>query len=95
MLDGIKNGKVLVLDTLEKSVTPLFCPICQFPMKSPLDDAISFSEHGCCSKCDQRWTNFPGMDWKSGSHPSEINREFWDEYLEERRLLSKPLIIFK
>lgn len=96
-VESYNNGKVIVLiETEPKQTTPLFCPVCEFPMKAPLDDAISFQKYGCCSKCDQRWTNFPGLEkWLSSKHPSEISKEFWDEYIEERRLFSRPLLTFK
>lgn len=97
-IKSFRDGKVVVIHSHENAnkTTPLFCSCCNFPMKSPLDDAISFQKYGVCSKCDNRWTNFPKIDWeKEDFHPKVISPEFWEEYIAERQLLSKPIINFK
>lgn len=97
-IKSYRDGKVVVIqsDANTNTTTPLFCSCCNFPMKSPLDDAVSFQKHGVCSKCDNRWTNFPKVDWKKEDcHPKVVSPELWEEYTIERQLLSKPLITFK
>jgi hypothetical protein len=88
------NEKVVVISSSSglKNV-PLFCPICEFPMKTR-DDGLSFRKVGCCLKCDNRWTSTPGVDWKSQKTPNKNSVE-WKDYIEERLKCDKTIINLK
>jgi len=88
------NGKVVVVKYKDNSTTvPLFCKICEFPMKT-MEDSISYRKHGVCSHCDNRWTNTRGVDWTSGTLPYKESED-WNEYINLRFISSKPIINFK
>lgn len=96
-INSFQNGKVVVIvDESSNKPTPIFCNVCEFPMKNLIEDSVSFQKHGVCSKCDGRFTNYPGVDWTSlDKLPALIAKEMWDEYMQERLLLSKPIFNFK
>jgi len=93
--DLIQKEKVVVIipSGIERVIVPLFCKICEFPMKTR-DDSISFRKVGCCFRCDNRWTNTPGVDWENNKIPDKSSTE-WKEYIEERFKLDKTIINFK
>lgn len=82
---SVSNGKVLVIRQKERDmITPLFCSFCNFPMKSS-EDSTAYRKHGCCGSCSL----FCRGDRNA------ISSEVWDEYINTRHLLGKPLFIFK
>lgn len=86
------DGKLVLSAPYDtSSLVPLFCPCCAYPMKSS-EDSISFRKHGVCSACDNRWTNKPGIVWPDG--PDKSSKE-WAEYITQRTLTSRPVIVFK
>ena len=88
----VANGKIAVVaPTDTSSVIPLFCPCCELPMKTS-DDGLACRKIGVCHKCDERWTNKPGVVWPNGP---DKESEDWDQYLELRSLLEKPTLNFK
>jgi hypothetical protein len=88
------GGKVVIIEPENKDyIVPLFCPLCLFPMKT-LDDSITYKKHKCCFKCEMRWSSNPSGDWSNGWRPSE-NTDGWKEYLEERKLLGRPIFNLK
>lgn len=90
-LDG---GKIVIVKPIDMTtIVPLFCYVCEFPMKTA-DDSISFRKHGVCSRCDGRWTNHRDVSWKEGKLPDKSSED-WQEYITLRALLSRPLIILK
>lgn len=91
------NGKVLVVydDQTKEQQVPLFCSFCLFPMKT-IDDSISFKSKGCCSKCDIHWGFKLEIDFsKPDSIPSVLFSEEWAEYIKNREINSRPILIFK
>lgn len=96
-ITSFRDGRIVVItqDSCGEP-TPLFCPSCKFPMKNLIEDPSVFRKHKVCSECDGRFTNYPGVSWQDESkHPKVIALEFWNEYLEERRILSRSIINFK
>jgi tRNA(Ile2) C34 agmatinyltransferase TiaS len=91
----INNGKIIVIvaKDFEKTTIPLFCPVCELPMKSK-EDGLSFRKHGCCEKCDNRWTDKPGIDWNNKKYPNKSSQE-WVDYYIDRVILSRPIIKIK
>lgn len=91
----LQNGKIVVIanKNYEKTTLPLFCKVCEFPMKTK-EDGISFRKVGCCERCDLRWSNTPGVDWENNLWPDK-STELWKEYYNERLIFSKPIINLK
>lgn len=91
-IKSLLDGKlVLIAPEDNKSVVPLFCECCNYPMKTA-DDSISFRKYGVCNHCNERWTHKPGVEWPAG--PDKSSNE-WKEYLDLRSKTSKPIITFK
>jgi len=91
------HGKiVIVYDSNAKDMQiPLFCKECKFPMKT-IDDSISFRAKGCCYKCDLNWSYVVEVDWKDATkHPSVVLNDQWTEYIKNRQIQTRPILIFK
>lgn len=92
IIKTLHNGKiVIILPDDSSNNVPLFCPCCFLPMKT-MEDTMSYRKNKVCMKCEERWTNKPGIIWPDGPDKSS---EDWKNYLETRRLLEKPIITFK
>lgn len=89
-VESRKNGRILIIRP-ETPTVPLFCGLCEFPIKT-LDDVISCQNHQVCNKCEMRWSG--QKEWKSGWKPDKNSQE-WLEYIQERKLLSRNLISFR
>jgi len=88
----IAEGQIAVVSPIDtSSVVPLFCPCCERSMKTS-DDGLTYRKVRVCHKCDERWTNKPGVSWPQG--PDKTTEE-WEQYLELRSLLEKPSLNFK
>lgn len=90
-IDQIKvlcNGKI-VISSNKNTIIPLFCPLCKVHMKTS-DDVISYEASKTCNKCESRWEKSSFGNWKEGWRPSQ-ETDGWIEYLEERKLLSRPV----
>ena len=91
------NGKVIVVfdSEVKGCQVPLFCFHCSFPMKT-IDDSISFRESGCCSKCHINWSFKMEIDWSDcDKRPIKLFPEEWLEYIKNREINSRPILIFK
>lgn len=88
----LHGGKVVVTlpENNDKVVVPLFCPMCQYPMKTS-GDARSFKEHELCEMCVLFWGT--GV-LASGTGPDKES-ERWKAYMERRHLAFMPSIRFK
>lgn len=84
------NGKILIVKPEEDYGTPLFCKVCDFPMKT-IDDSFSYRKVGCCSKCDNRWGSHKSGKLNEGWTPDKTTEE-WSEYIEDRISMGKHLI---
>lgn len=79
------GGKILVVRPSDASTTvPLFCPLCQFPLKTS-SDSIAYRKALCCDKC---------ILFCRGN-PKVVPEEEWLAYLEERQNSPKPLFILR
>lgn len=101
----LNNGMVVVI---QGTATPgLFCTSCSYPLKT-MEDSASFKKHRVCSRCDDRWSFSPGVDWQDQDKtPQALARSGyvykghldykveWNEYLDERKLLSRPNLTLK
>lgn len=83
----VSDGKLLVVRPFDQEVSvPLFCPLCTLPLRTA-DDSMAYRKTRTCDKCNLRW----------GKEPEEVDKttpEF-AEYLKEREILQRPLLIFR
>lgn len=95
-IKSLLDGKIVVVANDDETAikTPLFCDICEFPMKT-MEDSIAFRKAGCCNACDMRWGT-PSKDWdiKEGVYPKKDSEE-WLEYIEIKSLSSRSIFILK
>jgi hypothetical protein len=88
----LANGKIVVVKPLIHSViTPLFCEVCEYPMKTS-DDSAAYKMFGCCDRCALKFAFGNKEKWEKGWRPTS---EDLKEYKEERELLAKPLLILR
>jgi hypothetical protein len=76
-----RGGIVVIVPTLDYSVTPLFCPICDFPMRTS-DDMDCFEKAKCCESCYLRWVEAQPVVWASGWRPTDDELK---TYIDMRR----------
>jgi hypothetical protein len=86
------DEQILVIG--KTGAVPLYCACCRFPMKT-IEDTISFRRVGVCRHCDNKWTNYPGIDWKNREMWPKKDSEEWMEYIELRALYAKPILNLK
>jgi hypothetical protein len=85
-------NKVLIVKPSNKEITPLFCPICNFAMKTS-DDFLSFKDYQCCDKCKFYFVA-PNLEkWNSGWRPKKKSTQL-KEYTNYRNQSFKPIIRF-
>ena len=93
----LEAGKIILVKPKDKSViVPLFCPLCEFPMRTS-EDSMTFRDSGVCHHCDLKWIRpFDLKHWTPQSrHLSEYMPVQWEKYIEQRKLLSKPTMSFR
>lgn len=85
------EGKVVVSEPVDndKVVVPLFCPLCDYPMKTATD-AKCFKEHKMCELCVLYWNT-----GKPGETNPDKTSERWQMYMERRHMAFLPSIRFK
>ena len=63
------EGFYVIRQKNESPKDPVFCPLCDFIMKSVYDDE-SYKKFECCDSCASAWA-YPNLDkWKSGWRPA-------------------------
>jgi len=88
----VADGKLVVIRPKDKrNVVPLFCPVCEFPMKDSAD-FLSFREFECCQHCELKFAR-THSGWVEGLRPSKQSVG-WLEYIQNRELLFRPVIKF-
>jgi hypothetical protein len=88
----LNNGKILIVKPANKDlIVPLFCPICNFPMRT-LQDSIAFRDVETCHMCDLKWQRPYKEQWMNGWRPYE--HALWNDYIKERDQQIKPRITF-
>ena len=92
---SVAGGAILLIRPKDhsSSIVPLFCPCCDFPMKT-LEDSLSHRKHGVCAHCDNWWTNNRMVSWADGIMPDKTT-DFWQEFIETRALYAKPILKLK
>ena len=88
----LEQGKVIVIKpTVHFTVVPLFCPVCQFPMKTS-DDSSAYKTYECCDLCGLTFASGNKEKWFAGWRPAE---DVLKPYKAEKELLKKPLLIIR
>lgn len=89
-IEILQNNKIVVILPENKDfIVPLFCPLCDIPMKT-LDDSISYSNSKTCNKCELTWSRTIFGNWEEGWRPSK-DMEEWIHYINDRKLLARPV----
>jgi hypothetical protein len=89
----IKEGVLVIKPNDKEKIVPIFCEVCDFPMKS-VDDFLSFKEYECCDKCKIYIVAKHVEQWKTGWRPRKDSEEM-KHYVEFRTESFKPTIRFK
>lgn len=89
----ILNGRAVVIRPPEFTPTPLFCPLCDFPMKT-IEDGIAHKQSGACSPCVDKWAFRKEFDLKKGLFPDKASDE-WREYIVYRKQISRTSLKFR
>jgi len=96
-LDSEKEIKILsrvvvVRPKDKRSVVPVFCPCCSFPMKV-VDDFLAYREFECCHHCELKFARTNKERWDLGWRPDQAS-DTWLEYIQLREVLFKPVFNF-
>jgi len=84
----LHEGKLVVIK-LKGIIVPLFCGVCNTPMRT-LEDGLSFRKHECCHWCALEWADSEFYDWENGWRPT---KEKIQEVLETRKsTILKPIL---
>lgn len=83
------NHEIFISCPEDHNPVPLFCPLCEFPMRTQ-SDSLSFREMGCCEYCDSHWRPY----LKSGEEIDKTS-ERWKTYMTFRAQKAKRTIILK
>ena len=59
---------VIKPNKLEESM-PIFCPVCEFIMRSSMDED-SYRKFSCCDSCSTTWAYPNKKKWSEGWRPS-------------------------
>ena len=87
------NGKVISISPIDRElIVPLFCPLCEFPMKTS-DDSIAYTQCKTCDRCKNKWENVKNVDLLEKKYPDKTS-ELWKEYLEVRAFQARPIFKF-
>lgn len=80
----LNGGDVILVapKSQREYIVPLFCPLCEFPMKTR-EDAEAFLDCRTCDPCKKEWKEIEPIDFSS---------ENWVKYRERRKLLAKTII---
>jgi hypothetical protein len=70
-----------IIKATEDNITPSFCPVCEFIMKTS-DDVMSYSEFECCHECKLKWAQARREIWSRGWRPDE---EEIDAFIQQRK----------
>jgi hypothetical protein len=66
----VLNGITMIVPKEYKVSMPVFCDICQFPMRNPLDQEY-WNKCKCCTECGMKWVDKNLKNWQSGWRPSQ------------------------
>jgi hypothetical protein len=81
-----KSVTIIAPKEYEKPV-PLFCPVCEFCIKTP-EDIVHYKKYFCCTLCAFKWATINSENWLAGWRPT--NEEILEE-IEKRKKI--PVIL--
>ena len=81
---------VIAPKNFNKTHIPLFCPLCEFPMKTK-EDIAEYSREKLCEKCSYKWSDKKDVIYKKYFKDSDE----WEEYLEYREKMSRIVLNIK
>jgi len=90
-----RDKKIAVIGPkgFKETVVPLFCPLCVFPMRTK-EDSLAYHKRGVCEHCDMRWGSSRRIARKNGPELIKKTKD-WEDYIETRLKLNRPLINLK
>jgi hypothetical protein len=71
------DGSIVVVAPKEfEEPIPLFCPICEFCIKTS-EDIYNYKKYSCCTFCAFKWAEVNLEKWKNGWRPAanEVEKE--------------------
>lgn len=80
-----KCNILIVKSKDDQELVPMFCQLCQFPMKQFID-TVSYRNSKRCSMCELYWHTIQTIDKSSKE---------WTRYMELKIEKLKPVIVFK
>ena len=81
------NDIVVVDNSNNKDTARLWCPVCNFILRSA-DDIISSRENGCCEECWLAFGQSRKKDWNNGWRP---DAKILNRYKQERSLINTSI----
>lgn len=84
------NGDTIFIiapKNFNKIHVPLFCPLCEFPMKTK-EDIIEYNREKLCEKCSYKWSDKKDIIYKKYFKDSDE----WEKYLEYRENVSRIVL---
>jgi len=78
-----KSGLVVVYPKDLSKPTPLFCPICEYIMRSRSDSQY-YEKFNCCYECGMKWAEIDQESWSQGNRPSK--KEVSDEIKKRKSI---------
>jgi hypothetical protein len=94
-IERLLDGRVVVIcsTNIEAQRVPLFCPCCQYPLRT-MEDCVSYRKTNTCYHCDNRWANVKGNNLKNGQYPDKASSD-WIEYLSFREIVGRNIFTLK
>ena len=80
------NEEFYVFAPKNHEVIPIFCPICEFAMRT-FDDVLSYKESKCCFLCETTFIK--------SSIPLDKESDFYKNYIKKRKKNNKISIDFE
>lgn len=86
------NDAVFIIapKNFNETYVPIFCPLCEFPMKTK-EDVSEYKRVQLCEKCSYKWSDKKNLIYKKHFKDSDD----WEEYLEHREQVSKIILNLK
>lgn len=88
------DGKIIVIapKALKQIIVPLFCPLCNLPMKTK-EDGVSYRNLNCCEQCELHFGTAIKIEKKSIDEIKIGSK--WREYIVDRLNRSRKLLKLK
>lgn len=91
IIEQFNDGKIVVIKPKNHKLIPLFCPLCNFPLKT-IDDILSYRQYDSCDLCSLNFAITNLKNWQNGWRPS---KEELVDYLDNKEKVSRPIFILR